>query len=468
MKKNIIYNLLIYFFFVLYFFGCANQLPPTGGDDDTLPPKVLKIFPSPNTLNYNGKKISIEFSEYVDRRSFKEALYISPKPLGELNFNWSGTEVEIDFGKDLLKNTTYSVVVGKGLKDIHNNSITAPIQFAFSTGSLIDNGKISGRVFSQKPDNLMIFAYKNKGIDDSLLNPMKQFPDFYIQVDGNNKFYFDHLPIGKFRLFALKDNNKNLLYDEGADEIAVLNNDININDTLTKYEANFLFSDYLTEDDFVYSAKYLTTLTSDTTKSIYASVKSNDVNIPVNSRFIFYFKNNKISRYDIAENLKLTDTTDKKYYRLFYNWASDSVLEITATEEFKYSSVMKFIIDLSSTKQKLYHEIIFNVADERKSGSISGKITDFDKIKSPVFLKLYNQSNKLIYYSKMLEGDSTFDFKKLPEGEYVLFLFIDENNNRKFDFGSSYPFKPSEKFVFFEPMLNLKGGWKIENVFIKF
>lgn len=462
------YIFLVFIFSIVFFAGCANQLPPTGGDDDTVPPKALKISPSSGTINYAGNTISIEFNEYIDRRSFKDALFISPKPMGELNYDWSGTNVEIEFPKGLLKNTTYSIVIGKGLKDIHNNNIKAPIQFAFSTGSSIDNGKLNGKVYTLKSENLMIFAYKNRGSDDSLLNPLKKFPDFFTQVNENNKFYFDHLPMGKFRIFALKDNNKNLLYDLGADEISVLNSDIDLIDSTVKYEANFLFSDYITEDNFFFTGKYLSTLKPDTSGVIYSSVKNNDLNVPVDSRFIFYFKNNRVSRYEIAESLLLTDTLDKKNYRIHYNWASDSVLEVTPTELFKYSSVMMFNFDLRNTKLKYLYRIIFNVADERKTGNISGKVKEFDEIKLPVFVKLYNQNYTLIYYSKMLETDSIFEFKQIPEGQYNLFSFVDENKNRNYDFGSPYPFKPSEKFIIFEPVLNLKGGWKIENVFIKF
>ncbi|MCX6165772.1 MAG: Ig-like domain-containing protein [Ignavibacteriae bacterium] len=468
MKKYNLNIFSIYIFFILFVFGCANQLPPTGGEDDSSPPKMLKIFPLPNSLNYSGNSISIEFDEYIDRRSFKDALFISPKPMGELNYNWSGKKVEIEFPKNLLKNTTYSFVVGKGLKDIRNNSITAPIQFAFSTGASIDNGKIIGKVYAQKSDNLMIFAYINKGVNDSLMNPINKFPDFFTQVNENSQFYFNHLPQGKFRLFALKDNNKNLLFDIGADEISVLNSDINIEDTLTKYEANFFFPDYLPEDNFIFSEKYFSTLTSDTSNSIFSSIKNSDMNIPIDSRFIFYFKNSKLSRFDIAENLKLLDTTEKKYYRLHYNWASDSLLEVISTEELKYSSVMKFIFDFRSSKLKYYYEIIFNVADERKSGNISGKVIDPVKIQYPVFVKIYNQNNKLIFYSKILDKDSLFSFRQIPEGQYIIFSFIDENKNKVYDCGNAYPYKPSEKFVFYEPLLNLKGGWKIDNIFIKF
>lgn len=458
-----------FFLFLAFFvFGCANQLPPSGGDDDTTPPKVRKITPARNTLNYSGNTLTIEFDEYIDRRSFKDALFISPKPLGELNIDWSGTTVEIEFPKKLLDNTTYSFVIGKGLKDIHNNSITAPIQFAFSTGNVIDNGKINGKVYTQKPENIVILAFSDKGGIDSLMNPVNKFPDNYTQVNENNQFYFDHLPKGKFRLFALKDKNKNLLYDIGGDEIAVLNSDIVIEDTLTKYTANFLFPDYIPDDNFMFKEKYLNSLKSDTLGKIYSSVKNNDFNIPVDSRYIFYFKNNNLSRFEIAEGIKLLDTVEKKSYRLHYNWSSDSVLEITPVEFLKFSSVFKFIFVLNIKNQNYNYEILFNSSDERKTGYISGKVVDLYKISGKVFLKLYNKENTLVFYSNIFDNDSTFTFRQIPEGQYAIFSFIDENNNKLYDFGGVNPFKPSEKFLVYEPTLNLKGGWKIENVFIKF
>lgn len=451
----------------LLIFGCANQLPPSGGDDDLVPPKILKIVPGRNALNYSGNTVSIDFSEYVDRRSLKDAIFISPKPSGELNYSWSGTSVEIEFPNKLQKNTTYTFIIGKGLKDIHNNSITAPIQFAFSTGPAIDNGKISGKVYTQKSDNVMILAYVDRGLHDSAMNPNNKFPDFFTQLNEENIFSFYHLPKEKFRLFALKDNNRNLLFDVGADEISVLNSDIKIEDTVSTYNVNFLFKDYVPEDNFIFADKFIQTLfPSDTVSYMYSSFRNKAADVPVDSRFIFYFKNNKLSRFDIAENIKMTDTSGVKNFRLLYNWASDSVLEITPTEDLKYSSLLKITADFKSIKY--FNEIFFNSADERKSGNISGKVSAETLAQGTVFVKIYNQDIKTAFYSKQLEGDSLFAFKKIPEGKYILFSFIDSDKNKSYDYGNSYPYKLSEKFVIYEPALNLKGGWKIENVFIKF
>jgi len=448
-------------------FGCANQQPPSGGDDDTAPPKILNIEPRGNTLNYKGNSVTIDFDEYVDRRSLKDAIFISPKPMGELNYNWSGKSVEIEFPEGLMKNTTYTFIIGKGLKDIHNISVTAPIQFAFSTGPSIDNGKIYGKVYSAKTDNVMIFAYVNRGLDDSLMNPGKKFPDFYTQLNENNKFSFYHLPKEKFRLFAVKDNNRNLLFDVGADEISVLNNDILIEDTLSEYKADFLYSDYIQDDNYIYSENFIKSLSSlDTVNYLYSSLKNKAANVPVDSRFLFHFKNNKLSRFDIAENIKLVDTSGSKSFRVLYNWASDSLLEVIPAEDLKYSANLKFVFDLKSIKY--FNEILFTTADERKSGNVSGKVMNADFAAGSVFVKLFCRDSRIVYYFRQLENDSLYSFKKIPEGRYILFSYLDANRNRQFDFGNSFPFKPSEKFVIFEPELDLKGGWNIDNVFIKY
>ena len=51
--------------FVLLSYSCANPVTPTGGKKDTTPPKVLSSIPENNSVNFTGKKIILNFSEYV-------------------------------------------------------------------------------------------------------------------------------------------------------------------------------------------------------------------------------------------------------------------------------------------------------------------------------------------------------------------------------------------------------------------
>ena len=129
--------------------GCANQLPPGGGEEDKEPPKIVSQNPKPNSLNYQGNSITLKFDKWIDRRSLQDAFLISP-PMGkDVKYNWSGKEVEIIFPKSFISiypNKTFVVTINSSLTDLHGNSLTRPICFAFSTGPLIDKGNISGSV----------------------------------------------------------------------------------------------------------------------------------------------------------------------------------------------------------------------------------------------------------------------------------------------------------------------------------
>ena len=408
-REEIVYN-YAYIFLLLTFIlcSCANQLPPPGGEDDITPPKVISITPKPNTINFKGRSIVIEFDEYVDRRSFEESIFISPKPKGEMSFDWSGTEVEIEFDEQLDIGKTYTFVINKDLKDARGgNSITEPIKFAVSTGSIIDKGEISGKVYTDNIDKVVILAFILTSDNENEIDPSKKVADYIIQVNSTGDYVFENLPSKKFRMFALKDYDRNLLYDKGFDEIAVLSQDLFVNDTIKINNADFLMEDL--KPDFT-SNEFLNQLVKDSIDFIYSSVKNNEKKIPVDNRFYFYFKNNDLSKLDLVNSIQLIDTASLKSYRPVFNWYSDSLLEIFPIDKFKYSSVIKLIIDLQNTKRKYLYELLFKVAGEKEYGEVSGKVVDRDTLNAPIYIELFNKDNPLVNYSRNIENDSVICF----------------------------------------------------------
>ena len=451
-----------------FMFGaCANPLPPTGGEDDTTPPKIVSMNPRPNTVNFTGNVLTIEFDDYVDRRSFRESFFVSPKPKGELIFNWSGAKLEIEFPEKLRPSTTYTFVIGKGFRDIRGNVMTEPVQFALSTGNKIDSARISGRVYTTNYSKVYILAYALNGKVDSLINPEKTFADYITQVSDDGSYTFLHLPSGKFRFFSLKDNTRNLLYDKGSDEIAVLSGDLDFSDSSNYKNQSFLFDDFLSKQD-EFGEKFYNDLNSDTITYIASSMKNNQFDVSVDPKIYLYFRNNKLSKQDIAGNIYLYDTTNKQDCRVIINWLNDSLLEIVPLENLKFGSVIKISVDLKNTARKYIYENKFNVAEERRFGQVSGRITGRVKQEFPVYVKLLSKNDKFLEYSLKISYDTSFSFRHVLEGEYILFSFIDENNNRKYDAGNYYPFKHSEKFYIIEKGLNLKGGWDINAVPVSF
>ncbi len=201
----------------LLLFGCAGQRAPEGGPVDTTPPEVISVSPAPYTVLFDKQSIIFEFSEYVDRRSVEESIFISPSIEG-IEFDWSGTEVEMSFTERLRSNTTYVVTIGTDVVDVRaRNRMAEAFTLPFSTGAKIDNGSITGKVFDDSPDGILIYAYKLDSILVDTLNPSKVKPDYLTQTGKNGEFSLNNLAYGTYRLIAVRDEYRNLLYDVQID-----------------------------------------------------------------------------------------------------------------------------------------------------------------------------------------------------------------------------------------------------------
>ncbi len=223
---------VVFFFVASLLAGCAGQRGPEGGPIDTEPPVVISTMPSNYTTRFSGQSITIEFDEYVDHRAVEGALFISPS-LGPLTFDWSGREVEIGFSEKLRRNTTYVVTIGTDVADLNNrNKMAQAYTLAFTTGEDIDHGAIAGRVYTRQaedsPQGLTILAYRLKDIKADTLDQRNTRPDYATQTGKNGEFFLKHLAFGSYRVIALRDEYKNLLYDPETDDYGIASGDITL------------------------------------------------------------------------------------------------------------------------------------------------------------------------------------------------------------------------------------------------
>jgi len=203
----------------IFIWSCANQIPPGGGPVDVVPPQIIEVFPPNGTTNYNKNYFEIKFSEYVDKRTVRDAIFISPPMKYPLEFDWSGRTLRINFQDTLKKNTTYTITIGAGIEDLNNhNKMIEPFSFAFSTGAKIDSGKISGKIYDKEPSGVMVFAYKK---NDKEINPSEQKPDFVSEVGNNGKYYLVGLGEGEYFVFAVRDKRRDFLYQKNEDDYGV-------------------------------------------------------------------------------------------------------------------------------------------------------------------------------------------------------------------------------------------------------
>lgn len=206
--------------------SCANSQPPSGGPPDKEPPEVNEFSPQNGTLNFHDETITLHFSEYVNKSKVSENIFISPNK--KLEYSWSGRELEVTIAEPLDSNTTYSFTLGTEYTDLAGNKPAQAFTVIFSTGSHLDSGIIRGKLTSDAPSGVYVFLYPISGINSDTLNPAHTKPKYRTQVGTSGSFEFRALPEGNYRLFAIKDEYKDELYDVTLDAYGAAEADISL------------------------------------------------------------------------------------------------------------------------------------------------------------------------------------------------------------------------------------------------
>jgi hypothetical protein len=216
--------LVLSLFLILLSFHCAKEGMPPGGPVDTTPPKVAVVYPPPDSTGVDiNSKIKITFSERMQPESVEGALFVSPFPKTPLAYSWQGKTLSLSSSEPWQKERTYVVSIGTGAQDLHKNRLSQTFTFAFSTGTSIDQGAITGEVWVKKGAGLErdieigVWAYLLSEAR-SEAHPDKEKPDYVTQADEQGKYALKNLGWGKYRLFAVKDVNRDVLWS-GEDEI---------------------------------------------------------------------------------------------------------------------------------------------------------------------------------------------------------------------------------------------------------
>jgi len=216
---------LSFFLFPFSFFllmSCAQQGSLTGGEKDTEPPKIIKSEPPNFSTHFATGKIVMTFDEYFDLRNINQKLVVSPPMDHKPEFKVKGKSLEIRLKDSLQPGRTYAINFGDALVDLNEANALKNFQFVFSTGSTIDSLQASGNVVmvpDGKPaEDVLVMLYD--GTSDSL--PLKEIPLYISRTDKEGKFTLKNLAAGSYRIFALKDANNNMLFDQPTEAIAFL------------------------------------------------------------------------------------------------------------------------------------------------------------------------------------------------------------------------------------------------------
>ena len=226
--NNIVYlrNFTVYFLIISLIYSCASIQQPQGGPRDTTPPKVLKMEPKDQTVNFTAKKVVIEFDEYFKLQNEFKEFSVSPEMPKPPVLKVKGKKLEINFPDSLEKNTTYTLNFGKAVADVNESNAAKNLTYVFSTGPKLDSLSIKGKVTNSltgepELDAVAFILPLNR---DTLFGKGK--PSIYTLTDSSGNYSLNNLRSGSYKLYVLKEKNGDKIYQQATDEVGFLKDTI--------------------------------------------------------------------------------------------------------------------------------------------------------------------------------------------------------------------------------------------------
>jgi hypothetical protein len=202
--------------------SCAVREAPRGGPEDKTPPAVMGIEPADGSAMLPlDASFKITFSKAMQKENTEAAIFLSPVFWGYPSFKWSGRTLTIIPPENLKPNTTYILTIGAGAIDMHTNKLGHSQSYAFSTGSAIDSGAISGAIFSTDGQRIVYDIWVYGLGDTAVSNFWMRIPDYATQVDSAGGFKIEHLGNNRYLILAINDKNDDLFWDPSSEELGL-------------------------------------------------------------------------------------------------------------------------------------------------------------------------------------------------------------------------------------------------------
>lgn len=227
--------------------SCANMASPTGGAYDEDPPKLVRSNPKNNELNVSRSVIEIEFDENIKIEKPAEKVIITPPQLELPVIKAVGKKAVVELNDELIENTTYTIDFTDAIVDNNEGNPLENFSLSFSTGDVLDTLAVSGVVLAA--ENLEpqqgIYVGMHTNLDDTAFThvPFERIS----RTDSRGKFTVRGLAEGEYKIFALKDDNRDYKYDNPQETIAFLDSII-VPSSMPDVRQDTIFKDSITVD----------------------------------------------------------------------------------------------------------------------------------------------------------------------------------------------------------------------------
>ena len=227
-------------------YSCASIGSPTGGPVDMDPPIFIGSNPAPNTLNFKGNRIELEFDEVVTLVDQSEKVMYSPVQRETPRLTALGHKVTVEFRDTMKPGTTYSIDFANCIQDNNENNPLENFTFAFSTGDTIDTLQVSGIVLRARDLEPMqkVVVGIHSNLNDSAFTKL-QF-DRVARTNDRGQFTIRNLKPGRYRIYALNDADRDYKFVRTEDMAFLL--DTIIPDTYMETTMDTVFTKSMAVD----------------------------------------------------------------------------------------------------------------------------------------------------------------------------------------------------------------------------
>ena len=439
--------------------GCANIIPPTGGDRDSLPPILVKVTPPDSTKGFNTRTITFTFDEYIDQpQEIFKNLMVSPNyttpPVVESKLRTLTVKI-----KDTLEpNTTYYFNFGDAIKDINEGNVLHNFSYIFTTGDTFDTLQLSGKVLLAETggidSTLVVMLYKNDA--DSAVRERARY---ITKLDGKGNFRFLYLPQGTYYIYVMDDSKR---YSERS-FFAFSDSAIQVRPdappvTLYAFKEE---KEQPPAPTINFPGANRPGLKPDERRLKFTSSLSGRV-----QDLLENFNLNFEQPLKDLDTTKLRLSTDSVFNAIPANWQLDSLRKkLTLSMNWKENTVYNLILDKEFAEDSLGRKLLktdtisFTTKKLTDYGSLKISFTNIDLSKNPVLQ--FSQGNQVIKTFPLISTE--FNQSLFNPGEYDLSILYDENKNGHWDPGKFFGGKKQPELV--KPLnkkITIRTNWDNE------
>ena len=442
--------------------GCANIIPPTGGDRDSLPPLLLKVTPPDSSKGFNTKKITFTFDEYIDQpQDIFKNLMVSPNYSTIPGVETKLRTLTVTMKDTLEPSTTYYLNFGDAIKDINEGNVLHNFSYIFTTGDTFDTLQLSGKVLLAETggidSTLIVMLYKN-GADSAVQNDK---PRYITKLDGKGNFRFLYLPEGTYYIYVMDERK---MYSEKS-LFAFSDSAIQVKPDAAPVTL-YAFREEKEQQPPAGSLLNFTGGNRPGAKPDERRLKFS-TNLSANVQDLLgNFNINFEQPLRNFDSTKLRLSTDSAFNPAPGNWQIDSLnkkltLKIDWKENTLYNLILdrEFAEDSSGRKLLKTDTISFTTKKLTDYGSLKVSFTNIDLSKNPVLQ--FSQGGQVIKTFPL--NSAELNQPLFNPGEYELSILYDANKNGRWDPGKFFEGRKQPELV--KPLnkkITVRSNWDNE------